>query len=115
MSVVDDLLAKVDESQRAELEKIRGIIKNVVPEAEEVMTYGMPGFKYKKKYLISFAAFKNHMSLFPGAETLAELKSELGDHAASKGTIQFTLQNPLTNELIEKVAAHRKAAIDSSL
>ena len=67
MSVVDDYLKNLPEPQKAELERIRKIVKQTVPEAEEVISYGVPGFKYKGKYLITFAAFKDHLSLFPGS------------------------------------------------
>jgi uncharacterized protein YdhG (YjbR/CyaY superfamily) len=100
MSVVDDYLATVPEPQKSELERVRKIIRQTAPEAQEVMTYGMPGFTYKGKYLISFAAFKDHMSVFPGAEPIVLLKNQLKDYKISKGTVQFTLEHPLSESLI---------------
>ena len=103
MSVVDEYLKTVAAPERAELERIRSMIKKLAPEAAEVMTYGMPGFKYNGHYFISFAAFKDHMSLFPGAEPVAVLEAKLDDFKHAKGTIQFTLDHPLPDALVEEV------------
>lgn len=114
MSVIDDYFKQLEEPQKTELERIRRLVKEVVPDASEVITYGMPGFKYRGKYLISFAAFKNHLSLFPGAEVLEALSSELGDHASSKGTVKFTLEDTLPDELVKKIVIMRANDIRSS-
>lgn len=103
MSVIDDYLKGVSEPQRQQLERIRETVKKLVPDAKEVISYGMPVFKYKGKYLIGFAAFKNHMSVFPGAAPIRELKDKLTSFNISKGTIQFTLENPLVEPLIEEI------------
>ncbi len=107
MSAVDEYLAKVDPTQRAELDRVRATIKKVVPEAEEVITYAMPGFKYKGKYLIAYAPFKDHLSVFPGAGAVEELKNELSPFVVSKGTVQFTLENPLPDAILAKLIASR--------
>ncbi len=111
MSVIDDYLKNVAEPQKAELERVRQIIKQTVPEAEEVISYAMPGFKYKSKYLITFAAFKDHMSLFPGAEAIATLGKKLDGYKTSKGTVQFTLEKPLPEAVVKELALVRAAAI----
>ena len=113
MSVIDDYLVDVSQPQRNELERVRQIIKQVVPDAEEVITYGMPGFKYNKKYLIAFAAFSDHMSIFPGAAPVETLKSKLGNYKTSKGTIQFTLENPLPEALLKEIIQLSLDAITS--
>jgi len=111
MSIIDDYLEKVAGPQRAELERVRRIVKEVVPEAEEVISYGMPGFKYNKKYLVGFAAFKDHMSLFPTSGPVEALKDKLGKFELSKGTVQFTLDNPLPDSLIQEILSQRLADI----
>lgn len=115
MSAIDDLLQKTPEAQHAALQKIRESIHVQVPEAEEVMTYGMPGFKYKGKYLIAFAAFKDHMSIFPGAEVTTLFKSELAGYKTSKGTIQFSVDKPLPPELLQKIITHCVERIDATI
>jgi uncharacterized protein YdhG (YjbR/CyaY superfamily) len=113
MSVITDYLKNVEEPKKSELERVSAIIKQAVPEANEVTTYGMPGYKYKGKYLISFGAFKNHMSIFPGANATVELEKELAAYRQSKGTIQFTNDKPLPDEVIIKLALQCKNRIDN--
>ena len=103
MSVIDEYLAKIDEPQRAELERVRQIVKRAVPEAEEVISYGMPVFKYRGQYLIGFTAFKNHLSLFPASHPIEVLKDQLGEFELSKGTIQFTLEHPVPESIIKEL------------
>lgn len=103
MTVIDDLLSGTNAPQKAELERIRQVVHQLCPGCEEVKTYGMPGFKYKDKYLLSFAAFKDHMSLFPGAEPVDVLKEQLKPYQLSKGTIQFTLDHSLPDDLLKQI------------
>ena len=113
MTVIDDYLKDVPSPQKGILERVRQVIKKTAPDAEEVITYGMPGFKYKKKYLIAFAPFKDHMSVFPGSAAVGELKKKLEPFFHSKGTIQFTLENPLPEELLVEMVKLRMADIDN--
>lgn len=113
MTPIDEYLKSVDEAQKAELERVRGAIKKIVPELTESISYGIPALKYKQKYLVGFAAFKDHMSLFPTSGPIAELKAELTDFKTSKGTIQFTLEQPIPDELLKKVILARFVAISS--
>jgi uncharacterized protein YdhG (YjbR/CyaY superfamily) len=115
MSIIDEFLKLTPTAQRAELERIRTIIKRVCPDAEEVITYAMPGFKYRSKYLVAFASFNDHMSLFPGALAIDQLKDELRGFKCSKGTIQFTLENPLPEKLVEEITRLNIQRIDDSL
>ncbi len=112
MSVIDDFLAGVSEPQKSVLEHVSQVIKTAVPDAEEAISYGMPGYRYKKKYLVTFNAFKDHMSLFPGANPPAVLKDKLAAFQTSKGTIQFTVEKPLPDDLIRELMAVRVADID---
>ncbi len=111
MKEVEDYLNKLKAPQRAELQRVRKLIQQTEPEATECITYGMPGFKLAGKYLIAYAAFKEHLSIFPGAEAIAELDPQLSGFTTSKGTIQFTLEHPLSDELIKNVIRSRAKAI----
>src|SRR5215831_1299714 len=95
MSLIDEYLMQLGVPERAALERIRRIVHETVPEAEEVIGYGMPGFKYRGKYLVGFSAFKNHLSLFPASGPVEAFKEQLRDFNLSKGTVQFTLEKPL--------------------
>jgi uncharacterized protein YdhG (YjbR/CyaY superfamily) len=111
MTIIDEYLTSIDPPQRSELERIRRIVHDTLPEVEEIISYGMPGFKYKGKYLVGFNAFKDHLSLFPTAGPVEALKSKLGAFTLSKGTIQFTLERPLPEPLIKEILLARAGDI----
>lgn len=111
MTVIDEYLEKVEPKQKAELEKIRSFVKEHVPDAEEVISYGMPAFKYRGSYLIGFAAYKDHMSVFPTPEPIEILEDELEGFQMSKGTVQFTLDHPLPLEIVGRLVDERLAII----
>ena len=94
------------------LEDIRTTIRKAAPEAEECISYGMPAFKYKGQYLIGFHVFKNHMSLFPTALPISAMKNKLAGFQISKGTIQFTLDNPIPDSIIRNLLLYKIDSID---
>jgi uncharacterized protein YdhG (YjbR/CyaY superfamily) len=83
-----------------------------VPEATESISYAIPTFKYKNQPLLYYAAFKDHMSLFPTPGPAEQLDEKLADYKVSKGTIKFTLENPLSDLLITDIVHARLAEID---
>jgi len=111
MSEVNDYLTKLDPEQKAQLEKIRQFVKQEVPDAVEVISYGMPGFKYKNHYLLGYAAFKDHLSLFPTSQPIAELDKRLAKFKTSKGTLQFTKEDPIPEPLIKEILESRVKSI----
>jgi uncharacterized protein YdhG (YjbR/CyaY superfamily) len=104
---VDEYFARVPESARSTLIKMRATIRSAVPpEAIETIRYGIPAFK-QKKVLVWFAAFSNHCSLFPTASVIEAFKDELKSFSTSKGTIQFPIDKPLPTALIKKIVKER--------
>lgn len=104
---IDEYLNALPENVRTTLEKLRSTIKSVAPEAEEVISYQMPAFKYHG-LLVYFSAFKNHCSFFPGGSSLlTKLKDELKPYRTSAGTIQFTVDKPLPTALVRKIVKAR--------
>jgi uncharacterized protein YdhG (YjbR/CyaY superfamily) len=100
---IDEYLALLPENTRNALESLRKTIKQAAPEAEEVISYNMPAFKYQGM-LVYFAAFKNHCSLFVGNGSLVlSLKNELKDYSTAKSGIHFTPEKPLPEALIKKI------------
>lgn len=97
---VDEYLAKISAAELAEFERIKKIVLGLAPSSTLTISYGMPTFKLNGKVLLHFGVFKNHMSLFAGGQVSEELASKLGDHKTSKGTIQFTQENTLSDEII---------------
>ena len=108
-ATVDAYLAEVPEPFQAILRHLRDIIRDEAPDAEEAIGYGIPTFKLEGN-LVHFAAFKNHMSLFPGSTAHNEaLKQDLASYKLAKGTIQFTPDKPLSDELVRKIVRLRIA------
>jgi uncharacterized protein YdhG (YjbR/CyaY superfamily) len=104
---VDEYLACVSEPTRSTLNKMRAVIRSVVPpEATEAISYGIPAFNYKGR-LVWFAAFSKHCSLFPTAAVIEEFKKDLKGFTISKGTIQFPIDKPLPTALIKKLVKAR--------
>ena len=109
---VEDYLSAVPEPARSTLNKVRATIASVVPkETEEVISYGMPAFKYKK-VLVWYAAFADHCSLFPTASTMAKFEEELKGYKVSKGTVQFPSDRPMPATLLTKIVKARLAEVE---
>jgi uncharacterized protein YdhG (YjbR/CyaY superfamily) len=107
---VDEYLARVPEPACGTLKHIQAVIRSVVPtETTEVISYGIPMFKYNGM-LVGYAAFKNHCSLFPtGSGVIKKFQKELKGFATSKGTIQFPSDKPLPDALLKKIVKVRIA------
>lgn len=109
---VDEYLAALPEPARTTLNKIRATVRSVVPAGTgEVLSYGIPAFKYQK-ILVWYAAFAGHCSLFPTAAVIARFKSELKDYELSKGTIQFPIDKPLPAALLKKMIKARLSEVE---
>ena len=111
MNEIDKYLNNLKPEYKTELERIRKIIKELVPEVAEEMSYGMPTFKYKGKILIHIAAFKDHMSLFPTPGPIEDLQEKLTNFQISKGTIKFTLENNVSDSLVKDIVRSRLSNI----
>jgi uncharacterized protein YdhG (YjbR/CyaY superfamily) len=104
---IDEYLLNIPENQRLVLEELRQVIRETAPQAEEVISYGMPAFKYQGM-LVYFAAFKKHCSFFAGnGSTVETLNEELKGYKIAKSTIQFTVEKPLPHALVEKIVKIR--------
>ena len=103
---IDDYLAALPDDARAALSSLRRIIRTAAPEAVEVISYGIPSYKYQG-YLVGFAAFKNHCSFFPGRAMVDEYREELRAFKTAKGTIRFTPDRPLPTALVRKIVRTR--------
>jgi uncharacterized protein YdhG (YjbR/CyaY superfamily) len=107
VKTIDEYLAYQPEKVMEVLENLRQIIRETAPEAEEVISYGIPAYKYHGM-LVYFAAYKKHCSLFAGNGALTEqMEEQLKAYKTSKGTIQFTVEKPLPDELVRKIVKIR--------
>ncbi len=103
---VNEYIAAADPQAQKALRDIRKTIKAAAPKAEEVISYQIPGYKYHGM-LVFFAAWKNHISLYPAPWSTASLKKEMAAYEGSKGTIKFPLDKPMPLLLIKKMVKYR--------
>ena len=105
---VDAYLASLDEPERSALEDLRRSILDVVPEAEQCISYGMPAFKVRGKTVAGFAAFKNHLSYLPhSGSVLAQLGDDLAGYQSTKGSLHFAVDEPLPSPLVTRLVEVR--------
>jgi uncharacterized protein YdhG (YjbR/CyaY superfamily) len=104
---VDEYLEALPERERLTLEKLRKMIKAAAPQAQEVISYRMPAYKYHGP-LVFFAAFKNHLSLYGVSKTTVEkFRGELEPFEISGTTIHFSTEKPLSAALVKKLVKAR--------
>jgi uncharacterized protein YdhG (YjbR/CyaY superfamily) len=106
---VNEYLASLPRESRTVLNRLRKTIREVVPQATEVISYQIPTFKHKGM-LVAYAAFSHHFSLFPtGSNVVEKFKKELSPFERSRGTIRFTAEKPLPDSLVKKIVKARVA------
>jgi len=107
---VDEYLRGVREPKRGTLEKLRATILEIVPEAEQVISYGVPAFRVGGKTVAGFAAFKNHLSYVPfSGSVLGLLADELEGYTMTKSSLHFPVDRPPPKALVRKLIAARLA------
>jgi uncharacterized protein YdhG (YjbR/CyaY superfamily) len=105
---IDRYLAALDDPKRRTLEALRRSILDVVPEAEQCISYGMPAFKVKGKVVAGFAAFKHHLSYLPHSGSVLEtLADDLAGYEMTKGSLHFAIDKPLPKLLVKKLVIRR--------
>lgn len=102
-STIDEYIADYPADVQSILEKIRLTIKKAAPKAEETISYQIPAFKLNGRVLIYFAAFKNHVSVYPAPRGAEEFKDELAQYKGGKGTVQFPLTERIPYDLIRRI------------
>jgi len=106
---VDHYIVNLPMEQQIALKRVRQIIKNTVPGAQEYLSYKMPAYHFHGM-IGGFAAFKNHCSFYPwNAQTIIDFAAELKEFKTSAGTIQFTPDKPIPEELLQKILRYRVA------
>jgi uncharacterized protein YdhG (YjbR/CyaY superfamily) len=109
---IDEYIAGYPKETQKILQQMRTTIKSVAPQAEEVISYGMPAFKLHGM-LAWFAAHTHHTGLYPGASTMAAFKKEVSAYKNAKGSVQFPFDKPLPLGLIKKMVQFK--ATENSL
>ena len=103
---IDDYISIQTPEVQILLEQMRQTIKKAAPEAEEVISYNMPAFKYHGM-LVYFAAYKKHIGFYATPTGHSEFKEELSVYKQGKGSVQFPLDKPLPLDLITKIVVFR--------
>jgi len=105
-STVDEYIDWQPEELRPILQKVRRIIRDAVPNAEERISYRMPCF-WQGGPLIYFAAMKSHLGVYPTANGMTAFKARLSDYKTSKGAVQFPYSKPIPYDLIAEITRFR--------
>ncbi len=109
---VEDYIRSQESSVTERLLMLRTFIFDVVPQAEEKMSYGMPSYHYQGP-LIYFGAFKNHIGIYPTAEPIVKFAEQLKGYKTSKGAIQLPHNKDLPLDLIRKILLFRYNKLQS--
>jgi uncharacterized protein YdhG (YjbR/CyaY superfamily) len=106
---VDRYLEALDPPRRAALEELRRTIIEVVPAAEQVISYKVPAFRLDGQIVAGFAAFKHHLSYLPfSGSVLSRMGAELDGYEMTKSSLHFTVEKPLPKALVEKLIELRR-------
>ena len=105
---IDRYLATLDEPKRSTLEALRKSILEVVPDAEQCISYGVPAFKVQGTTVAGFAAFKQHLSYLPhSGSVLPALADDVARYEMTKGSLHFAIDKPLPRRLVKKLVTTR--------
>jgi uncharacterized protein YdhG (YjbR/CyaY superfamily) len=103
---VDQYIAAFPADVKKRMQQLRKTIKAGAPNADELISYQMPGYKYFGM-LVYFAAYKNHIGFYPGAGGLLEFYKELSSFKSAKGSVQFPHDRPIPYDMISKIVKFR--------
>lgn len=105
---IDAYLEGLDEPKRSTLQQLRETILEIVPDAEQCISYSLPAFRVNGEVVAGFAAFKNHLSYLPhSGSVLPELGDEVAGYGGTKSSLHFPVDRPLPKPLVEKLIALR--------
>jgi uncharacterized protein YdhG (YjbR/CyaY superfamily) len=111
-TTVDEYLAAQPAPARKQLARVRAAIRRAAPQAEELISYGIAGYKLNGRALVYFAGWKEHLALYPASgSVVAALKKELAGYEVDKGTIRFPLSKAPPLKLIERIVRLRVEAL----
>ncbi|HIH28136.1 MAG TPA: hypothetical protein HA256_09290, partial [Methanoregulaceae archaeon] len=106
IETIDDYIGTFPLEVQKNLQNLRATIREVAPGAEEAIRYGIPTFRLHGN-LVHFAAFKNHIGLYPGPSAIDAFRNDLSSYTLSKGTIQFPIRKPIPFGLVRRIVEYR--------
>jgi uncharacterized protein YdhG (YjbR/CyaY superfamily) len=105
---IDEYLRALDEPKRSTLQALRRTILDIVPDAEQVISYRVPAFRAQGKVVAGFAAFKDHLSYLPfSGSVLGQLRDEVREYTMTKSSLHFPVDRCLPETLVQKLIAVR--------
>lgn len=105
---VDEYLRGIEEPKRGTLEALRRTILEIVPDAEQVISYRVPAFRVSGSTVAGFAAFKDHLSYLPfSGSVLGQLADELKGYTMTKSSLHFPIDRPLPTSVVRKLVSVR--------
>jgi len=105
---VDAFIRASPKESQPKLREMRAIVRALAPEAEEVISYRMPTYKFKGRPFVAFAGFRNHIGFYPMSGSFLErYKKELQGYVRSTGAVRFPIAKPLPVALIKKMIKAR--------
>lgn len=107
MSNVDEYIAGFDSELHSRLEQMRTIVREAAPSAEESIAYGMPAYKLRGKPLVYFGGYLNHIGFYATPNGHEAFKAEFAKYKQGKGSVQFSLDQPLPVDLVKRVVTYR--------
>jgi uncharacterized protein YdhG (YjbR/CyaY superfamily) len=113
ITTIDEYIADCPEQTRPLLQKVRETIRAAAPNAKEKIAWQMPTF-WQGENLIHFAAFKNHIGLYPGAEAVELFAQSLAEYKTTKGAIQLPISKPIPYALITEITAWRVSCAEAA-
>lgn len=108
VKTIDTYINSFSDPAKERLIELRRIIKSVVPEAEERISYNMPAF-FLNGVLVYFAGCKNHIGFYPTGDGISHFEPELTGYVYSKGAVRFPLDQPVPEKLVVEIVAYRKS------
>jgi uncharacterized protein YdhG (YjbR/CyaY superfamily) len=106
-STIDEYINLFSPEIQEILKTLRNVIKEAAPDSAEKISYQMPTFTLKGKNLIHFAAYKNHIGIYPTPNGIDSFKTELSVYKGGKGSVQFPIDKPLPYDLIIRIVKFR--------
>jgi uncharacterized protein YdhG (YjbR/CyaY superfamily) len=104
---IDEYIAEFPPETQSVLQEVRALIKELVPNAVETMSYAIPTFDLNKKHLIHFAGYARHIGFYPTPSGIRAFQDEIKSYKASTGAVQFPLDQPLPRDLIKRMVEFR--------
>ena len=103
---IDEYISSFPPDVQEILQKLRKLIHEIVPEAEEAMAYGIPTFTLNGN-LVHFAAFEHHIGFYPTPSGIEAFRNELSVYKHAKGSVQFPLDQPIPYDLVRRIIEYR--------